>query len=248
MRAAFGKVNLLHNHVAPWADRPLVINNLLAGEEGISDAGISVARLVPNPWLFLEATGQVFRGDSGTDLFRATSPGEVSYVGHLRGYRDLSESSNIDLGASFSYGHNPAGLVNDTDLGGFTTRLYGIDATVRWRPLRRAIYRSFVGRTEAIWSRRDQFGGPEHATGYFVSGDYQFARRRFGGLRYDWSEHADNAALIDRGESLLLTYWPSEFSQVRGQYRRTAYAGGTEANEFLFQFQFSIGVHGAHPF
>jgi hypothetical protein len=248
MRAAFGKVNLLHNHVAPWADRPLVINNLLAGEEGISDAGISVARLVPNPWLFLEATGQVFRGDSGTDLFRATSPGEVSYVGHLRGYRDLSESSNIDLGASFSYGHNPAGLVNDTDLGGFTTRLYGIDATVRWRPLRRAIYRSFVGRTEAIWSRRDQFGGPEHATGYFVSGDYQFARRWFGGLRYDWSEHADNAALIDRGESLLLTYWPSEFSQVRGQYRRTAYAGGTEANEFLFQFQFSIGVHGAHPF
>src|SRR4029434_5834531 len=64
MRAAFGKVNTLHTHVLPWADRPLVTTNLVGGEEGISDAGVSVARLIPIPGLFLEATGQVFRGDS----------------------------------------------------------------------------------------------------------------------------------------------------------------------------------------
>ena len=45
-----------------------------------------------------------------------------------------------------------------------------------------------------------------------------------------------------------MTFWPSEFSQMRGQYRRTDYAHGPTANEFLFQFQFSIGAHGAHPF
>src|SRR5207302_8267282 len=28
MRAAFGKVNSLHNHVLPWADRPMVTYNL----------------------------------------------------------------------------------------------------------------------------------------------------------------------------------------------------------------------------
>src|SRR5205814_8901966 len=67
MRAAFGKVNTLHNHVLPWTDRPLVINNLVGGEDGIDDAGVSVARLIPNPWFFLEATGQVFRGDSGDE-------------------------------------------------------------------------------------------------------------------------------------------------------------------------------------
>ena len=49
MRAAFGKVNTLHTHVLPWADRPLVIGNLVGGEDGISDAGVSVARLIPNP-------------------------------------------------------------------------------------------------------------------------------------------------------------------------------------------------------
>jgi hypothetical protein len=46
----------------------------------------------------------------------------------------------------------------------------------------------------------------------------------------------------------MLTYWPSEFSQVRGQYRHIDYADGPAANELLFQFQFSIGAHGAHPF
>ena len=57
-----------------------------------------------------------------------------------------------------------------------------------------------------------------------------------------------DASLHDTGQSLTLTYWPSEFSQVRGQFRRTRYAEGVTANEFLFQFQFSIGAHGAHPF
>lgn len=248
MRALFGKVNGLHNHVLPWTDRPLVIGNLLGGEDGISAAGFSVARLIPNPWLFLEATGQVFRGDAGEELFRSSQSGDVAYVGHIRGYHDLSESTNVDVGLSYSRGHNPAGIIDETDVGRFTTQLYGVDATVRWRPLRRSIYHSFVGRTELIWSRREQFDGPQQAMGYYASGDYQMARRWFAGLRYDRSQYADDPLLFDRGESVVLTYWPSEFSQVRGQYRRTAYAEGPTANELLFQFQFSIGAHGAHPF
>ena len=248
MRAAFGKVNGLHNHVLPWADRPLVTSNLVGGEDGINDAGVAVARLVPNPWIFLEATGQVFRGDSGDDFYKSSQPSDLSYVAHLRGYHDLSESTNVDLGFSFSQGHNPSGLVNGVDVGRFTTRLFGVDATLRWRPLTRAIYHQFVGRSEVIWSHRDQFDGLQRAMGYYVSGDYQLARRWFAGARVDRSDRADNASLLDRGQSLMLTYWPSEFSQVRGQYRRTAYADGPTANEFLMQFQFAIGAHGAHPF
>ena len=246
-KAAFGKVNTFHSHQISWTDRPLVVNNLLGGEEGISDAGLSVARLIPNPWFFLEATGQVYRGDSG-DLFRSSKRGDLSYVGRVRGYQDISESTNVDLGASFVHGHNDSGVVDDLDIGRFTTKLFGVDGTVRWKPLRRSIYRSFIGRTELVWSRREQPFSTESAFGYYLSGDYQFARRWFAGARFDQSEHADDASLRDRGQSLLLTYWPSEFSQVRGQYRRTKYATGDLANEFLFQFQFSIGAHGAHQF
>jgi hypothetical protein len=57
MRAAFGQVNPLHSHAVSWSDRPLVMNNLAGGEEGVGDAGVSVARLIDNPWIFLEATG-----------------------------------------------------------------------------------------------------------------------------------------------------------------------------------------------
>jgi hypothetical protein len=248
MRAAFGKVNSLHNHVLPWADRPLVTQNLVGGEDGIDDAGVSVARLIPNPWLFLEATGQVFRGDSGDDLFHSSKRGDLSYVGHVRAYHDITEDSNIDFGFSLSHGHNPAGIVDGTDVGRFTTQLYGLDATYRWRPLSRSIYHSFVGRTEWIWSRRDQFDGQQNGMGMYLSGDYQLARRWFAGARLDRSNRANDASLVDTGGSFLVTYWPSEFSQVRTQYRRTNYALGPSANELLFQFQFSIGAHGAHPF
>jgi hypothetical protein len=251
-RAAFGKVNTLHNHVLPWTDRPLVTANLLGGEDGINDAGLSVARLIPNPWTFLEAIGQVFRGDSA-DLFHSDKRGHLSYVGHVRGYQDLSESWNIDLGGSYSRGHTaigelPSPLMPIFEDQTFITNLYGFDATLRWKPLQRAIYHSFVGRSEIVWSRRDQPGGLQKAKGFYVSGDYQFARRWFIGGRYDQSDRSQDASLEDKGGSAILTYWPSEFSQVRGQYRHTKYAEGADANEFLFQFQFSIGAHGAHPF
>jgi hypothetical protein len=250
MRAAFGKVNTLHDHVLPWTDRPIVIDNLVAGDEGITDAGISVSRLIPNPWFFLEGIGQVYRGDSN-DVFRSAKRGDLSYVGHLRGYQDVSESTNLDLGVSWARGHNPSGIPLDGGpevFGRFITNLFGVDGTVRWRPLRRAIYRSFIGRGEYIVSRRNQPDGLQNSSGWYLSGDYQLARRWFGGVRFDRSDLLTNAGLHDSGQSLVITYWPSEFSQIRGQARRTNYAEGPTANEFLFQFQFAIGAHGAHPF
>ena len=240
MRGSFGKVNQMHNHVMPWTDRPLVTQNLVGGEEGISDAGISVSRLFPNEILFLEATAEVYRGVS-PELFRAPARGDLTYVGRLRGYRDLTESTNLDFGGSFAQGHNDAGP-------SFKTRLWGADLAFRWRPLRRAIYRRLIVRSEAVWSRKELEAGTARAFGAYVSGEYQFAQRWFAGVRLDRSDRADDPALQDKGVSALLTYWPSEFSQIRGQYRYTKYAENIKANELLFQIQFSIGAHGAHTF
>ncbi len=239
MRDAFGKVNGMHNHVMPWVDRPLVTNNLLGGEDGLADAGISLSRLIPNSFAFLEATGQVYRGDSS--VFKGEKRADLAYVGHLRAYRDLTESTNLDLGGSIAYGHNDSGPRE-------TTRLFGVDATFRFRPLRRAIYQRFIARSELVWSRRGQATGTANAFGTYVGLEYQFARRWFAGGRWDWSERAEDASVRDTGESLLLTWWPSEFSQIRGQYRHTRFGEGRTANEFLFQFLFSIGAHGAHTF
>ena len=242
MRAAFGKVNTLHNHVLPWTDRPLVTANLVGGEDGVNDAGLSLSRILPAPkQIFLEATGQIFRGDS-EGVFHSYRRSDVSTVGHLRAYRDISESTNIDLGGSYARGHSPlfASSMN---------QLFGMDATVHWKPLRRAIYHSFVGRSELIWGRAQQATFTNQSFGYYVSGEYQLGRRWFTGARFDRSSRLNQPNLLDTGGSLLLTYWPSEFSQIRGQLRRTRYGGvsGT-ANELLFQLMFSMGAHGAHPF
>ncbi|HMA18802.1 MAG TPA: hypothetical protein VKS03_10220, partial [Thermoanaerobaculia bacterium] len=97
-------------------------------------------------------------------------------------------------------------------------------------------------------SRREQPGGKQSSRGFFVSGDYQLARRWFAGARYEFSDRADDDTRRDRGEAVTLTFWPSEFSQIRGELRRRRYAGGITANEALVQIQFSIGAHGAHSF
>jgi hypothetical protein len=239
MKQQFGKVNTLHPHSLPWADVPLANINLLGGEEGLNDSGISVSKLILNPVMFLEATGEVYQGNSG--VFQSHTRSDVSWVARLRGYRDITESTNLDVGASFARGHNDAGP-------DFTTRLFAVDATLRYRPLQRAIYRRFMGRTELFWSRREQEDGTVPAFGMYLSGDYQFARRWFAGARYDWSERSFDSSLKDKGPSIVLTYWPSEFSQIRSQYRRINFAEGTTSNELLFQFLFSIGAHGAHVF
>jgi hypothetical protein len=274
MRAAFGKVNTMHNHVLPWTDRPLVTQDLLGGEDGIDDAGLSLSRILPAPkGIFLEGTAQLFRGDS-TNVFRAARRSDLSTVEHLRAYRDITESTNLDIGGSFSQGHSAFGYGNN--------RLIGIDATLRWKPLRRAIYHSFVGRAEFIWAKTgaqatltptaETFGTYAKPFGYYVSGDYQLARRWFLGGRFDRSERGaclptdpagpdtsctffaprgsrfDLPLAQDTGGSILLTYWPSEFSQIRGQLRRTVYGDGRTANEALFQLILSMGAHGAHPF
>ena len=246
MRAEFGKVNRLHTHILPWADRPLVTQNLVGGEEGISMPGVSLSRLIQNSALFLEATGEAYYGTS--DVFANSQKSKLTYVGRLRGYRDITEGTNLDVGGSYAIGPSTQTLDGIVP-GDSSTELYGFDATFRYRPLRRAIYKRFQARTELVWSRprsNDLVG--ERSFGYYGSAEYQFARRWYAGGRYDRSAQALDAAVIDTGGAFFLTYWPSEFSQVRGQYRFTDYAGNRKANELLLQVLFSLGAHGAHPF
>jgi hypothetical protein len=240
-RSAFGKVGTMHSHVLPWTDRPLVNENLLGGEDGINDAGVSLTRSFAGPKnTFLEGTAQLFRGDA-EGVFQASRHSDLAVVGHFRGYRDIGESSNIDAGFSYARGHN--------DLGSrFLTDVYGADVTYRWKPLRRAIYHSFIARWEGVWSNREQLFSTQKAFGTYASAEYRLNRRWTLGGRYDWSARADQAFIHDTGASAVLTYWPSEFSQVRGQYRFARYGNKFDANELRFQFLFVLGAHGAHPF
>ena len=205
--------------------------------------GISVSRLIPNPWFFLEATGQVYRGRV-RDLPRADAerpelrrpPARVPR--HLREHEPRSRRVVSPTGTT-------------TPRTTATTRLVGVDATFRWRPLRRSIYHRFLGRTELVWSRREQPAPDFTAQASATTRPATTSSRGAGSaaLRYDWSERATNATQHDRGPVV-----PADVLAERVQpgarpvpaHRTTPRA--ITANEFLFQFQFSIGAHGAHPF
>ncbi len=244
LKGAFGKLNTEHLHVRLFADVPLPMQNLLGSEDGIEDAGISISRIIPAPaGIFLEATAQLFRGTT-ENLFYAYTRSDVEPLFHLKGYGDLSESANLEIGGSWTQGSNLQGP-------GYRTSLTGVDATYRWRPLQQGLYHSLIVQAELYLSDREAPGGTVHAAGFYALAQYQLGRRWFAGYRHDESDHADDASLHDRGNSLMLTFWPSEFSQIRAQLRQNRYelvTGISQATELILQLQFSIGAHGAHTF
>jgi hypothetical protein len=117
---------------------------------------------------------------------------DVSTVEHHRAYRDLTESTNLDIGASYARGHSVFGpdVLN---------QFYRVDATMRWKPLRRAIFNIL------LWGAVNSSGAAcvcrenpaSRPFGYYVSGDYEFARRGFVGARFDRSERIGNWFTVD---------------------------------------------------
>lgn len=263
MRAQFGKMNLLHTHNVPGADRPLVSENLVGGHEGLADAGVSVSHLVQNPSLFLELTGEVYRGESS--VFQSPERSALSYVGRVRAYRDVTEAANLDIGASFAFGparlhddehgHGDDPEIDEPDHAaealatGLDRRLFGVDATFRYRPLRGSQNRRLNLRSELVWSRTDlPDGGEATAFGFYGLGEFQVARRWYVGGRVDRSGRPLNGSAVDTGGAAFVTFRPTEFALLRGEYRRINYWEGVTGNEFLFQLNFAIGAHGAHVF
>ena len=145
MRGQFGKVNAMHAHVLPWTDRPLVTRNLVGGEEGISDGGMSVSKLIPNPLVLPRSDGRGLRR-----ALRRVPGSERSHVLLTRRAAGLSRSHRGNEHRSRHVVRiRTHGRSSPTRRGA----LIGVDATFRYRPLRRAIYRRFIARTELIWTR-----------------------------------------------------------------------------------------------
>ena len=101
MKEQFGKVNTMHAHTLPWVDEPLVMKNLLGGRgrsQGFGGLGLEAA-----------AESVVLPRGDGRGLpgqlrrrFRRTNEATSSWLGRLRGYRDITEGTNLDVGISFA--------------------------------------------------------------------------------------------------------------------------------------------------
>jgi hypothetical protein len=243
-KVQFGKINTLHLHVLPWVDEPLPYQNLLFQQQGDTWAaeGISVSKVIELPGdTFSEVYGQVLDDSTGADLFASPQKGDLTYNGQYRIFRDFGDDHNLEVSFSYAYGHNGTSLSN-------TTNLQNAALVYRWKPLQGRPYRSLIIRSEYFWSNREQPNGLQKAQGFFAGADWQLGRQWFTGVRYEFSDRANDAAARDTGYAYTLTFMPSEFSVLRAEFRQRIYAPGIKANEGFLQIQFAIGAHGAHPF
>lgn len=250
-KANFGRFNRIHTAETSFADRPLVEQSYF-GEEGLSGTGASVSWQIPNPVLLINWDAEAMTAPEAADVpaFGKAKKGDLLYVSRLGGYIDTSEATNLSFGTSYANG--PAGQELDSVTQSSSTlrnSTVGADLTFRWKNPRRAIYRSFVWNSEALWNHHDVTrSNAQNSWGLFSHIEYQFARRWRVGGRYDYSESPLDKNIELKGGLAYLTFMPSEFSLISLQGRHITLDDGTHEDMGFLKTTFSVGPHGAHPF
>ncbi|MGR3292762.1 MAG: hypothetical protein ACUZ9M_01940 [Candidatus Scalindua sp.] len=254
----FGKINRTHRPELPQADYPGVIKNFL-GAEGQGEPGISISGLIPNRWdIYSELTGEILtpseEGVKGKDQI---------YLAHLKNFFAITNNSSIELGFSFQTRD-----ISDTDKNTLTKRNFrqtmeGIDLTYIWRPAGQRLYKSFTWQTEFFASQREVgvFDGDGftvdvkdvNSFGFYTFGEYRLSRRLFTGVRFDYSQFPTNDKDSEWSISPYLTFWQSEFTRMRLEYRHSERNSVTSPveegdNALTLQATFSLGKHRPHPF
>lgn len=278
-KSAFGKWNGLHTHQFFSVDRPNALANFF-GEESLATDGLSLSVLIPNPWdqyidLFTEI-GTALEGTSFNNDRR-----NLTFLEHLAWFFNTGPNSTVEFGLTAARGRAGASetllqALQDCGVpcagiaprGELESAVDGIDVTYKWKPVQMNVYRSFLWQTEALRSRRHldvlmdplttPFLDPQivEASGGYSHVEWQLAKRWRVGTRYDWSGFPDDGTARERAISGLIRFQPSEFQEIRLQYKRTRrndeaalrLDGETEDSQLFFQWIPVIGAHGAHKY
>jgi len=275
-RSAFGRQNGMHLHVQDFVQRPL-INAAYLGTDGLRPPGAQLSWLLPLP-VFVQLVGEVFsvaapevptNPDSPQPLstFGGGRRTDLTYAGELKFFVPTSESFSILGGLNVATGLTP-GLVEGevTSHQGARSVLYGVDLYVKYKPPNQAVtYFSLAWTTEYFLRTIAATPGPDGSSGLTDGGFYtqlvmQIARRWFVGIRQDllgWPS-SEVQPRVSR-TALDLTFYPSEFSKLRGsvgydvpdaQASRIQQLSLSPVNNLavFLQFEVAIGAHGAHKF
>ena len=110
----------------------------------------------------------------------------------------------------------------------------------------------------------DGYGSRQDA--WYVQGVYQFTPRWRTGLRYDYLDSGSTSiGLVRSGEltladfpsleaatphrvSMMVDWSPSEFTRLRAQYNWDNARDTSTDEQWLLQYIYAIGAHGAHKF
>ena len=231
----FGTLNASHPHHWAIAEPPLILENLF-GHHPWFDDGAQLSALVPNPWDLYLKTG--FGITNGRDPGHAHHNGgdheseTVDWHGHVflsRSSFDIpvNEETNCIVGYSAAW-----------DEGG-NTALHNLDATLNYRwPM---TYRKLKWHNELIYADIDDRN--VDTVGFFSIVQLTLDKYWETGLRYDWSEYADDDENHAWAAGPFLTYYFTHSMYLRGEYRYTNLPHGDEENAFVIQFCWGLGPH-----
>ena len=229
-RQELGLYNRWHTHALLEIERPLVTSAFL-GDDGLIQTGVSLT--LPS-----------FQTGAGTQTitFEATKPDnklfeggtDLSYLGRLQSFWDLSPSTYLQVGVNGVSGQN-----DDLAL---DSRLLGVDVAFRWAPPSRARYQELTLKGEWYWADRDVGAESFSGSGGYAQASYRWNQRWITGLRADWLDpFADREDVFQLVPSI--TWWQSEWVRLRLQYNFLKRSGFDADHTFLLQTVWAVGPH-----
>jgi len=258
----FGQHNLYHLHHQAFAEPPLILKQVFGNS--LHEVGVEASYLVPLSW-YCDLTAGILNGDNAY-LLSSPSQTDLGYLVHLDNLWDVSDEIAIRLGGSLltgKSGHSAAdvfGAANER----MTSRTWGLDFHLKWKPLQYGRYRSFIVQGEYLntcMATDSRSSKPLH--GFFIQTLRQFNLRWWLQARYDWFERpaelqavfpepilleqSPGHPLIGKRVSGAIAFVPTEFSAYRIQYNLIDLAGQRE-QQLIVQMNITIGSHPAHKY
>lgn len=229
-RQELGLYNRWHTHALLEIERPLATAAFF-GDDGLIQTGLSLS--LPHfqtgsgtHTVTLEATkadNKLFEG--GTDL---------SYLGRLQSFWDLSPSTYVQVGVNGVTGHN-----DDADL---DAKILGVDVAFRWAPPSRSRYRELTLKGEWYWADRDIGTESLSGNGGYGQVNYRWSQRWVTGMRADFLDGFGGGPTAFQLVPSL-SWWQSEWVRLRFQYNFLKRSGFDADHTFLVQTMWAIGPH-----
>jgi hypothetical protein len=268
--SGIGYLNSQHAHTWDFVDSPVAYQAMLGTQ--YADDGVQLHWLAPTDQYMefgLEAgRGRGFPGGDGS----RNAAGMTAFTFHTGG--DLGDSISWRGGLSLLQASaNDQALVQDAygsidtpALFNGRTRVIVADGVMKWSPNGNATRTYFKLQGEWLQSRRNGnlsqiADGPlalhQVQSGGYVQGVWQFMPMWRVGLRTErLNPGRDNwalaAGLVDdfhpTKNSVMVDFSESEFARVRLQFAQDRTRQGVVDNQWLLQYQTSLGAHGAHTY
>ena len=273
-RVGFGKLNPMHPHAVPFAERPHVLAAYLPGGEAFDETGVSLSERVPLPGAFsLTASGDWLQGDSFR-ILRASSDGtndplvadptagdrageaRPAFVGALSGFGSIGDRSGYEVALSATGGTNNVAAATRTAIYDAAGKLKLWTSASAYMLVQGELLK--LDREEAGWdsvaavytkTRVQPLGG-------YLYADYNFSPRYDAGLSYERYQQPTTEKTRDQsvgafaGLALMeeTTSFRLEWNRLLPGTPAGAAVSPKAVSTVMLRVIYSMGPHKAHQF